>query len=174
MLFYINLFLHILVLFFTIVSYKSNIKFWPPSNKIIWYIFWAIFLLMVSFDFLMIFKNYEKFNYLGFIFIILGVVVLFISLFTLGIIQTTGVNEKLVTKGIYKYTRNPQYIGDIIISIGLMILANSLEYTIIAIIEIIIYLWMPFNEEKVLEKIYSQEYINYKNKTPRWISFKKI
>jgi protein-S-isoprenylcysteine O-methyltransferase Ste14 len=68
----------------------------------------------------------------------------------------------------YFYTRNPQYLGDIILLIGLILFCNSLFLLIIFAIYIFTFLIMTFSEEKWLEKNYWSKYIEYKNKTTRF------
>jgi len=78
-----------------------------------------------------------------------------------------NVNE-LKTKGIYKYTRNPQYIGYGLIIISLVLLWPS----VYAVKSIIIYFAIVHIivkiEEKHLKDIFGNEYIAYCKKIPRY------
>jgi protein-S-isoprenylcysteine O-methyltransferase Ste14 len=77
---------------------------------------------------------------------------------------------KLVTSGFFKISRNPIYLGMIILLIGVAILLGSLSPFIIPLIFFI--LIKAFNisyEEKVLEKKFGKKYLDYKNKVRRWI-----
>jgi len=76
----------------------------------------------------------------------------------------------LVTKGLYKYTRNPMYLGLLIILFGYGIwlgsitpfLALPLFYWLITTQQII-------PEETILEDKFGVEYLDYKARVRRWL-----
>jgi protein-S-isoprenylcysteine O-methyltransferase Ste14 len=77
-------------------------------------------------------------------------------------------SDRLILKGIYKYTRNPQIIG-----YGLLIISYAIMwpswYIIVSIISyIIISHNMILSEEKHLRKLFGEEYEKYCMKTPRY------
>jgi len=79
-------------------------------------------------------------------------------------------STQLVTGGFYKYSRNPMYLGLVLLLIGLNICLG----TISPIFPIIIFVWILQTqfirlEEKMLEETFGKEYLNYKNKIRRWI-----
>ena len=78
--------------------------------------------------------------------------------------------EKLVTSGIYKYSRNPMYLGMIMIIISSTIYYLNF-YSLLT--PFIFYLWINRfqikREEAFLEEKFGQEYLFYKTKTRRWI-----
>ena len=80
-------------------------------------------------------------------------------------------SQKLFTSGLYKVSRNPLYVSllFLLISIGLLTMPFLLMVTIpllVLLLNIIIK-----NEEKFLREFYQEEYVEYFNKTPRWIWF---
>ena len=78
--------------------------------------------------------------------------------------------EKLVTSGIYKYSRNPMYLGMIMIIISSTIYYLNF-YSLLT--PFIFYFWINRfqikREEVFLEEKFGQEYLLYKTKTRRWI-----
>ena len=78
--------------------------------------------------------------------------------------------EKLVTSGIYKYSRNPMYLGMIIIIISTTVYYLNF-YSLLT--PFIFYFWINRfqikREEVFLEEKFGQEYLSYKTKTRRWI-----
>lgn len=76
--------------------------------------------------------------------------------------------DKLLTKGPFKYTRNPIYLGLIFMTIGLFISLRS-YFLPLAFIQIIFFYKSILKEEKLLEKYFGQEYLKYKSKVPRLI-----
>lgn len=76
----------------------------------------------------------------------------------------------LVRYGIYKFTRNPMYLGMVIILIAwLIFLGNVLN--IVNIILFILYMnkYQIIPEEKALEKLFGDEFLSYKTKVKRWL-----
>jgi len=80
--------------------------------------------------------------------------------------NTTG----LVIKGLYKFTRNPMYVGLQIILIGYAIwLGSFTPFIILPIFYWIITKMQIKPEEKILEEKFGDEYLNYKNSVRRWL-----
>jgi protein-S-isoprenylcysteine O-methyltransferase Ste14 len=77
--------------------------------------------------------------------------------------------EHFTTEGIYKSSRNPAYVGIMLMLIGSFLLAINL-LMIIVLIGILIWLNNSINyEEKMLTQKFGNAYIEYKNKTPKWL-----
>ena len=78
--------------------------------------------------------------------------------------------NKLVTSGIYKYSRNPMYLGFLIIVISSSIFYLNI-YSLLT--PLFFYLWINRfqikREEIFLAKKFGKDYLSYKNKTRRWI-----
>lgn len=76
----------------------------------------------------------------------------------------------VVKTGLYKYSRNPMYLGAVIFLLGLSILFGNLISFICPILFFIIINWMfiPYEEEK-MEKEMGREYIEYKKTAGRWL-----
>jgi protein-S-isoprenylcysteine O-methyltransferase Ste14 len=75
--------------------------------------------------------------------------------------------DKIVRKGIYSYSRHPQYFGFILIIIGWIMGWPTLLTIIFAPILIYMYIRVCFTEEKELAHI--EEYQAYKKKVPFFI-----
>ena len=114
---------------------------------------------------------------------LLSILILFIGILILIIPVSNFVKSKttidpikfkkvnnLVTSGIYKYSRNPMYLGLLMI-----IISTSIFYlTIFSITTpFIFYFWINRfqieREEIFLTKKFGQKYILYKSKTRKWI-----
>lgn len=78
--------------------------------------------------------------------------------------------NKLVTSGIYKYSRNPMYLGLLMIVVSSSIYYLNI-YSILT--PLFFYLWINRfqikREENFLIEKFGKEYLSYKNKTRRWI-----
>ena len=78
--------------------------------------------------------------------------------------------NKLVTSGIYKYSRNPMYLGMILIIISTSIFYLN-YYSVVT--PFIFYFWINRfqikREEIFLKEKFGKEYLSYMSKTRRWI-----
>ena len=78
--------------------------------------------------------------------------------------------QRLVTYGIFRWVRNPLYVGNFLIWMGFVVISGVLWFLPIAIVIFAIeYTLIVAYEEGVLESIFGQEYLDYKQTTPRWI-----
>lgn len=76
----------------------------------------------------------------------------------------------LVKGGPYRFTRNPMYLGMVLILIGTAIYLGSLTpWFVIPVFFLIIQEWFIKHEEPFLENIFGKEYQDYKCKVRRWI-----
>ncbi len=79
---------------------------------------------------------------------------------------TTG----LVTNGLYKISRNPMYLGMLIILFGFAIfLGNLTSFLVLPAFYIVITEMQIKPEERILEKKFGKEFLDYKNKVRRWL-----
>ena len=77
---------------------------------------------------------------------------------------------KLVMSGPYRFTRNPIYLGYVIILLGIAVLLGSVIAFISPLLFFVItnFIIIPF-EERWLEKIFKKGYEKYKGRVRRWI-----
>ena len=78
--------------------------------------------------------------------------------------------SSLVVSGIFNYSRNPMYLGMALILLGLSLkfnLIGGLIFTTLFILFITNFQIKP--EEKAMQKIFGEEFVNYKNKVRRWL-----
>lgn len=98
--------------------------------------------------------------------IIIGAGMLLVIFGWYQIFQAKG---KLVTTGLYKYTRNPQYLGFLMITGGLNVQWLTIITTAIWPVLAILYYRLSKIEEKESEAKYGAEFSQYKRTTPRFI-----
>lgn len=80
--------------------------------------------------------------------------------------------NKLVKNRIYKYTRNPMYIGYMLIITGQFFLTGAVILIVYALLIFsFIYWYVIFIEEPKLEKKFGKKYKEYKKKVPRWLLY---
>ena len=78
-------------------------------------------------------------------------------------------SSALITDGIFSHCRNPLYIGNIMILLGLAIIANSLIFLLVLIpVFIFFYQGIVMAEEDFLQKNFGEPYKVYRQKVNRW------
>jgi len=78
--------------------------------------------------------------------------------------------QRLVTYGIFGWTRNPLYVGNFLIWMGFVVISGVLWFLPLAVALFAIeYSLIVAYEEGVLESIFGAEYLRFKETTPRWI-----
>jgi protein-S-isoprenylcysteine O-methyltransferase Ste14 len=123
--------------------------------------------------------NLLMFVYAVFVPIKLGTVWFYVGLplYLIGIIFYTLVfvafaqtpSEKLVTGGIYRYSRNPMQLSSFLIVLGIGIATASWIFMLLSVIYLVMPLVWLKAEERHLLKFYGDVYRDYMEKTPRWI-----
>jgi protein-S-isoprenylcysteine O-methyltransferase Ste14 len=114
--------------------------------------------------------------YIGILLLILGLAIL-ISAVRLFRKDKTTVNPlspeqatKLVTDGIFKYSRNPMYLGMVFILSSMAVFFNLIGGIIlIALFCFYITKFQIIPEERAMSNLFSQDFNKYKQATRRWI-----
>ena len=139
-------------------------------------VFLVLLLISIITHFILPIKEIIQFpyNYIGMGIIVLGIVFNFLE-YNLFKRNKTTINpyikpSKLVTSGIFKVSRNPFYLGQVLKLVGVAILLGSLITFLFPIIYILIIdrVYIPL-EEKNLKHIFGLKYLLYKKKVRRWL-----
>ncbi len=115
-----------------------------------------------------------SFRYLGFIPIAIGVAIYIwcareFATFGRGTPVVFDPPKKLVARGLYRFARNPMYIGVLSILFGEAMLFTSLRLAgYAAIVALIFHTFVVFYEEPALQKQFGESYRSYFAQTPRW------
>lgn len=78
-------------------------------------------------------------------------------------------NGQLITSGIYRFVRHPQYSGFILAIIGFLIQWPTFITLIMAPILLVMYTRLAKKEEKDMIEQFGEDYISYMKKVPRFI-----
>ena len=85
-------------------------------------------------------------------------------------IRPFEVSESLVTDGFYRVTRNPMYLGMVVILIGVAILLGTLAaFVPIPFFILLIQQRFILQEEAMLTEKFGDKYVKYKQSVRRWI-----
>ena len=101
--------------------------------------------------------------------IIIGNIVVWRGVNKIGMAATSGEATGLKTSGLYSWSRNPQYMADVIILIGWGVLAASLWALPVLSIGLAALLVAPFAEEPWLQEKYGAPYQEYKLNVCRYL-----
>ena len=111
---------------------------------------------------------------LGWIIVLLGLLVTMVAQYQMGAswryIGSKSNDAKLITHGLFKYSRNPIYVGGLIFFIGVIILLPD-YLTILFLIFIFtgLEILVRCHEEPHLRKMHGKAYENYCNEVTRFI-----
>lgn len=76
----------------------------------------------------------------------------------------------LVITGLYRISRNPMYVGMLLMLLGYAVWLGSLtSFLVVPLFYFLITKMQIKPEEVILEKNFGQEYLNYKNSVRRWL-----
>ena len=78
--------------------------------------------------------------------------------------------HRLVTYGIFAWSRNPLYNGNFLVWIGFCVISGVLWFLPVAVMLFAAeYSLIVRYEEGVLESTFGRQYLDYKNSVPRWL-----
>jgi protein-S-isoprenylcysteine O-methyltransferase Ste14 len=81
-------------------------------------------------------------------------------------------NHKIITAGIYKIIRHPQYLSQILSDLGAAVaLMSYIALPLVIFLEIPLFIMRAKLEDKLLKKHFGEEYLTYKNKSGFMIPF---
>lgn len=113
-------------------------------------------------------------NWFGVVIIVLGVLIIVMPATAFARADTTikpfQDSSKLVVSGLYRYTRNPMYVGMVIILLGIAVLLGDLSPFLMPILFVpVLNTRVIRHEEQMLEERFGDEYRDLKKTVRRWI-----
>lgn len=149
---------------------RPSRRIWPPPAQKTWqdYVVWLLTILSFGGFVLVGILDWNSLGWPGVVrwiigapLIVLGNVLAWLGVHQLSLKTTSGHAGPLVTDGLYRYSRNPQYIGDIVIIAGWAILSASQWAMPLCLGGILAFVLTPFAEEPWLEKLHGDAYRAY-------------
>jgi len=78
--------------------------------------------------------------------------------------------KKLVVRGLYRYTRNPMYVGVLTVILGWAVLFQAAALVLyILIVGTCFHLFIVLYEERQLQQEFGDEYEAYRRRVSRWL-----
>jgi protein-S-isoprenylcysteine O-methyltransferase Ste14 len=120
------------------------------------------------------FLNILRSNEVGLLLIIFSLIIFIISINVFNKVNEnpipTSSTTQIISKSIYKYTRNPMYLAMLILQVGIGMFLSMIHiifFVIFTYIALKYYVILP--EEKYLEKKFGTQYLIYKKTVRRWL-----
>lgn len=101
-----------------------------------------------------------------------GLVLAFSGVGRLGAYNSAGLKGKLTTTGLYRYSRNPQYLGDAASLVGLVLFSGATPVILPGLFGALLFVLWPFTEEPWLRERFGADYEHYCKQVPRFFSIK--
>jgi protein-S-isoprenylcysteine O-methyltransferase Ste14 len=77
---------------------------------------------------------------------------------------------EIISTGVYRYTRNPMYVGMALLQIGIGVgLANGWILALVPLVLVLVYRTAIRHEEAYLERKFGETYASYKRSVRRWL-----
>jgi protein-S-isoprenylcysteine O-methyltransferase Ste14 len=162
---------------------SDSFRLWPTPGKNSWqnYTFWPLFRTSMGGLPVAAILLADLSGPLWWLQLLIGIPLIavgfgltFYAYFDLGIENTYGADESLVTGGLYHYTRNPQYVASIMGYLGIGAAAGASVVWALVALAVLVYSLMPLAEEPWLRKKFGADYDHYMKTTPRFLSWRKL
>jgi len=142
------------------------------TGKIAGYFTWVI--LFLSMFGLGSFKTSQWIyvRYISYFIVFISFILIVLSLIKLGKSVRLGLpsdNTDLQTKGLYKISRNPMYLGFNLLTIASMLYTLNIWIIVLGVYSILIYHFIILGEESFLARRFGAEFLEYKSKTGRYL-----
>lgn len=86
------------------------------------------------------------------------------------ILPASPANRVLITRGPYRFSRNPMYLGMVVMLLGLALYFGTLPMFVAAVGHFLVlnFIFIPFEEEKMARQ-FGESYAMYRSKVRRWL-----
>lgn len=115
------------------------------------------------------------FDFIGVLTGLIGLSLCLYAQMKMGSSWRVGIDEKiktdLITSGIYRYIRNPTYLGLFLLNIGVWLIWPTWTIFILNLVFVLFLDMQVRCEEDYLNKIHGDIYSDYKSRTKRYIPF---
>lgn len=123
----------------------------------------------------LLFKEFFHTGYIGLVITTIGLFFFILAMISMKTSWRVGIDKettsKLITNGLYRYSRNPAFVGFYLMFIGLFFTFPNILTLATAAINIFSIHKLILQEEQHLQTVFDKEYIDYKKTTPRYLFF---
>lgn len=112
----------------------------------------------------------------GMVLYVVGIFLVILSLIQLGQSAAVGIPErdtKLITHGLYRFTRNPIYLGAFIMCAGSCLFSIHIINFLLFAIAVGVHHQIVIKEEEFLEKRFGRRWLDYEQQVPRYVGVRR-
>ena len=86
------------------------------------------------------------------------------------ILPASPTNKKLVTRGPFRHTRNPMYLGLVLMALGFAFYFGTIPFYAVPVLLFVLcdFSFIPFEEAK-MQRQFGDQYTDYLRRVRRWI-----
>ena len=157
---------------------RPSQRLWPPIRYtpltpiLIWAPTFVLFGVLIALGLLswgeLAFPRWFRFG-IGIPLIVIGNIAVWSAVAVFGIHKTGGAVGTLQTGGLYRYSRNPQYVADTVMILGWMTLTAAPLVMLVGFAAIIVLVVAPFSEEPWLRSQYGSDFDQYVAQVRRFL-----
>lgn len=142
------------------------------TGKIAGYFTWIIFILSAFDIFVITPKSSAQLKWISYLTALIALLLIISSTIYLGKSTRLGLPKEqtvLKTKGIYKLTRNPMYLGFDLLTLSSVLYFYDTIILVLGLYSILTYHFIILGEERFLTKRFGDEFLNFKKNTRRYL-----
>ncbi|MBA7705729.1 hypothetical protein ES703_114565 [subsurface metagenome] len=140
------------------------------TEKKLYPVIWIVWLLAFIYSIFLPLQLGTIWFYIGLPISLIGLITFTMVIVTFA---TTPIDKEPLTKGLYRYSRHPMYVTQLVMFIGVGIASASWVFLLFSIVYTVFSLVLAIPEERLCLEKYSDSYHEYMNRTPRWIGMPK-
>jgi len=149
---------------------EESMKLYGEANKAIYYIEWIFWILAFVYSIFLPLRMGTMWFYVGLPIALIGALTYIIVIVSF---VATPLDKDPVTTGLYRYSRHPMYVTQLVMFIGVSIASASWLFFVLTMVYGGLGLMYTGSEERICCKKYGDAYREYMNRTPRWIGIPK-
>ena len=149
---------------------EESMKQYSEANKTVYYVQWIFWILAFAYSIFLPMRLGTMWFYVGLPIALIGTISYIIVMVSFFI---TPLSKEPMTTGPYRYSRNPTYITQSIMFIGVSIASASWLFLLLTMVYGGLSLIYVGSEEHTCLDKYGDAYLEYMNRTPRWIGIPK-
>ena len=149
---------------------EETMKQYSEAHKTVNRTAWILWILAFAYSIFLPLRLGKIWFYVGLPVALVGTVAYIIVIVSF---TNTPIGEKPITTGLYRYSRHPMYITQLVMLVGVGIASASWLFLLLTIAYTALSFKYADSEERVCLEKYGDAYRKYIKRTPRWIGLPK-
>jgi protein-S-isoprenylcysteine O-methyltransferase Ste14 len=149
---------------------EDSMKIYSEAHKTVNRIEWILWILAFVYSIFLPLRLGSIWFYVGLPIALVGTITYIMVIVSF---VTTPIGEKPITTGIYRFSRHPMYITQLVMLIGVGIASASWLFLMLTIVYTGLGFLYAGSEERICLQKYGDAYREYMERTPRWIGLPK-